>query len=218
MAKGSLKLLPIAVFLLLCSCLSVYAIGTKLIGQETSPASTVVYPGVWVVQTFKLNSSAYVNTVELYLMKNGTIDSLFIGIYEWNTTTVNLGKKLHSQNYTTLPTSYAITQFDFSKSVQLMKNKQYALLIIPNGIHDQNNFNFVGLKMNTSNPYPDGQRYASSNNGQTWNSYDTQDLYFVLYGSWITDPVDVIVQFLPIIVLLMCLGMALAYLNKLSKG
>lgn len=151
-------------------------------------------------------------------MKNGTIDSYFIGIYEWNTTSATLGKKLYSQNYTDLPTTYTIKQFNFSKNVPLKKDVQYALLLIANGIRDANNFNWIGLKESTTDPYPDGQKYASDTNGQTWVSYSTKDLYFVLYGSWRTDPVAVIVPFIPVLVLIGLLGIAIAMMQRLSKG
>lgn len=180
----------------------------------------MLYPNLWIVQTFKLpNASAYLHVVELYLMKNGTIDSLFIGIYEWNTTSARLGKKLYSQNYTTLPTSFTIKQFEFSRGVLLKKDVQYALLLIANGIRDANNFNHIALKENNvDNAYPDGQRYASDNYGQTWVGYSTQDLYFVLYGSWAIDPVAMIVPFIPVLVLIALLGTAIVMMQRLSKG
>lgn len=216
MAKRRFLCLLAVILYVLSLCSPAFASDKTLIAQTSSPASTVVYANVWVVQTFKLNQSARLNSIELYLMKSGAITGLFIGIYEWNTTITNLGKKLYSQNFTTLPTSYTITKFDYSQSVSLKANVQYAILLIPIGGTPGNTNDFIGFRMDTANPYPNGQRYASSNQGSSWIPYDTQDLYFVLYGSWVTNPVSIVVQFLPVIVMLMCLGMAIALMKKIG--
>ncbi|MEM3696201.1 MAG: LamG domain-containing protein [Candidatus Bathyarchaeia archaeon] len=150
-----------------------------LVSQIESLNATVMKHNIWVAQTFRLDANACITTIDLYLMKNGTITGISIGIYIWNTSVNNLGRQLHEETFTNLSENYTVIKYTFSLKIKVNNGTFYAIVL--KSVGSATDSDWVGLKMSINNPYSEGQRFASANEGESWIPYPTQDLYFVLY-------------------------------------
>lgn len=180
--------------------------------QDACFGPSAVYPIWW--QTFKIPQRCKIEVVELYLMKNGTVTGFTLGFYYWNTSANTLGDKIYEQSFSSIPTTYTKTNYTLSSPVQLNNSlTTYALYIKQLG--GSTEYDCIFLKISTANPYSDGIFYGLINGApDPKNDYD---LYFILYGQLLADPVSIVYEFLPVIILIAMLGVALSMFKDLQK-
>jgi len=161
-------------------------------------------------QIFRIPQKCKIEVVELYIRKNGSITGFTLGFYYWDKQHETLGSKIYEQNFTSIPTDYTKTNYTLSTPVQLNSSLlTYALYFKAYGGNTANDF--IALKMSINNPYSDGLLWAANQSFSDW------DLYFIFYGEILPDPPAIVYQWLPVMVTIVMLGIAMGMITKVVR-
>jgi hypothetical protein len=203
----------VALILLCISPIAFATTQTIIVKQDVADANNIIASGYDAWQLFKIPQKCKIEIVELYVMKTANLTGFTLGFYYWNTSANTLGDKIYEQDFTSIPTTYTKTNYTLSTPVQLnVSASTYALYLKPYGGTESDTFN---QKISTNNPYSGGTFWVyiwpASQEKPEW------DLYFVLYGQLIADPVSIVYEFLPVIILIAMLGVALGMFKDLQK-
>jgi hypothetical protein len=181
-----------------------------IVKQDVGEDGVVVAYGHDAWQLFKIPQRCRIDVVELFIQKSGNCSGFTLGFYYWNVSGNTLGTKIYEQNFTSVPSSYAKTNFTLTNPVTLSSSAYtYALYFKPfggSGWNDQ-----IGLKVCNTNPYPNGDLWVDGSSG------GDADVYFILYGELLIDPTAIVYQWLPTIFAIMMMGVAFGMLTKLMK-
>jgi len=175
----------------------------------------VAYGSAWYGQQFTASASYYLTNITLKCIKLGSSwTKLTIGVGQYDST-LNKTNILTTQD---IPISSIIgdwsdQNFTFSTPAKLSKDWKYIVFWYCDGTNDTNGF---GFKVSTSDAYTSGSLVKSENGGQTWTIYGN-DAYFIFYGYAWENPADIFLQWMPMIVLIMMLGIAFGMLEEMMK-
>jgi hypothetical protein len=143
-----------------------------------SNTGTYVYGQDWRYQTFTPSMSHYLNTVSLYLYKQGAPDyTVTIGIYAVGAKHKPTGSPLCTTTFTasSLSTAASWRTYTFSSGCVVSAGVEYAIVLSGDG---GNSSNRVVVRVNTVGGYSGGVRGYSLNGGTTWLLSSGQDMAF----------------------------------------
>jgi hypothetical protein len=144
----------------------------------TSNAGTYVYSQDRRCQTFTPSTSHSLNTVSLYLYKQGAPTyTVTIAIYAVDTNHKPTGSALRSTTFaaSSLTTRATWHTYKFSTGCQVSAGVEYTIVLSGSG---GNSTNRVVARVNTSGGYSRGVRGYSLNGGTTWLLSSAQDMAF----------------------------------------
>jgi hypothetical protein len=174
--------------------------GNMMFAQTICPNETFILSKLMLkCQAINVNNAfSYVN---LGFVKGSNISAITLSnIGFWFNITVSQAD---------LPSGGATEyNFTFSTSHTLKANENYTLVITADGTNETNCFAFQSAN---SNVYLRGDQYHSTNAGVTWDA-DNADFYFACYG--FPSPISTINEWLPAILSIAMLGIALGMLGK----
>jgi internalin A len=143
-----------------------------------SNTGTYLYGQDWRYQTFTPSTSHTLNTVSLYLYKQGAPDyTVTIGIYSVGANHKPTGSPLCSTTFaaSSLTTTAGWRTYTFSTGCPVSAGVEYAIVLSGNG---GNSSNRVVVRVNTAGGYSGGVRGYSLNGGATWLLSSAQDMAF----------------------------------------
>jgi hypothetical protein len=210
MTKAKLTLFLI---LLLALTIPAYAITEYVIVSQTGEGSAIGMQA-YIGQTFKVNATYKITKIKVnfYTVYSSTPPILRYGLGEFDTSAGTITKELANKTYSgTIPNAtYAYIYLTFSNPPTAKTDKTY-LFWLTIGSSD------IYVKGEASDVYSDGT-FCDSANGTIWNQISSEDMAFWVYGYPWTDPTDIVLPWVSVIVTIALFGMALGLLNKFTKS
>lgn len=201
-----------------------YAVSLTLYDHANDSSTYAnLIPPTWFGQTIKPSTNYMLKVIQLnlYHVYNASspthIENITVGIAVYDSAK-NITK---FKAKTTVPTANLprsapakLVNFTLPTAVLLFKGQTYYIVIYTNGTGTGEMIHFRVSADATA--YPDGKMVSSTDGGKHWSDWGTKDMFFACFGT--PDPSNYVYQFLPVLVLLIMLGVAVAMMQKLSKG
>jgi hypothetical protein len=216
MSKGHYYLIAIFSILVFASLLTPLAHASSeqvIIKQESATASISQN-----AQIIKVNQTWIITGFKIYIWANiTTFDGIKYGIGKINDITdINHTHSiLYSNTWKGSLASCTWTWIRFNFSVRVTAGYYFLFAIYKGTLGKQGYL----IKCGGNNPYPDGTPYFFADTTSPTYFYNPQTSYdWVMYVYATTDPTTIITEFLPAIIIIAMLGVALGFMSKYVKA